>query len=405
MSGKTKVVLGVSGGIAAYKAPEIVRSLVKEDAEVKVVLTGRAAEFVTPLTLATVSGHEVATTEFGPEAGPAIGHIELAQWADVLLAAPATANIIARFAQGLGEDLLSTVHLAFEGPVVLAPAMNPKMWAHEETRANVARLEARGVVVVPPGEGFVACGDEGPGRLAAIEAIVAETLAAGWRSRAMAGRRVVVSAGPTYEPVDAARFLGNRSSGKMGYAIAAAARARGAEVVLVSGPVSLPPPWGVEVVPVETALEMREAVFQAAMGADAIVMAAAVADHRPAESVTEKLSPSKEKGYALHLTPNPDILAELCAVRGSGRLGGEAVIVGFAAETGDAVAKAIAKRERKGCDLLLANDVAAEGAGFEVETNVVTLIGPGGAAESWPLMSKRQVAERLMDAIEKRWRR
>ncbi len=400
-----RILLGVSGGIAAYKAAELVRALVREEAEVKVVLTARGAEFVTPLTLATLSGHPVATSEFHDPPSPAIDHIDLARWADVLLVAPATANVLARFARGLADDLLSTVHLAFRGPVVLAPAMNPGMWEREQTRANVADLEARGVVIVPPEEGFVACGDEGAGRLADLQRIAAEALIAARRSRSMEGRKIVVSAGPTREAIDPVRYLSNRSSGKMGYAIAAALEARGAEVVLVSGPVRLSPPWGVERVMVESALEMREAVLEAAGEAAAVVMAAAVADHRPSAAPEKKISLPKDRGYALQLEPNPDILAELVQARAAGRLPAKLLLVGFAAETGQATAKGVAKRRRKGCDLLLANDVARAGSGFDVETNEVTLIGPDGQPEPWPQMSKRQVAERLADTMEKWWRR
>ncbi len=396
--GAPKILLGVSGGIAAYKAADIARALVKEGAEVQAILTGRAEDFVTPLTLATLTGREVARSEFSSEPSPEIGHIELARWGDALLVAPATANVLARLARGLGDDLLSTVALAFEGPVVVAPAMNPKMWDHEATREHVAALEARGVVVVPPEEGFVACGDEGPGRLAQLETIVAEGLAAGFRSNALAGRKVLVSAGPTHEPLDPARYLANRSSGKMGYAIARAAHARGAEVVPVSGPSALPTPFGVKRVMVETAQEMHDALFAEAPDADVIVKSAAVADHRPATISETKISRDKGEGYAVELVPNPDILRELCVARAVGELPKTKLIVGFAAETGDAVAKGEAKRERKGCDLLVANDVAAPGAGFGVDTNVVALIGPDGVSE-WPRLTKRQVGERLVDAI------
>jgi len=389
-----RILLGVCGGIAAYKAAEIVRALVKEGAEVQVILTGRAEEFVTALTLTTLSGRSVARTEFGAEPSPTIGHIELARWGDALVVAPATANELARFARGLGDDLLSTVHLAFTGPVVVAPAMNPKMWDHPETRENVARLSGRGVVVVPPEEGFLACGDEGAGRLARIESIVAETLRAARRSRALEGLRVVVSAGPTYEPIDPVRFVGARSSGKMGFALAAAARARGAEVTLVAGPLALGPPWGVRVVNVETAVQMREQVLAAAQDADVVVMAAAVADHRPGDPSAEKLH-HPGAAYTLTMTPNPDILAELVRRRRPQQL-----IVGFAAETGGALERGRAKLERKGCDLLVVNDVTAPDAGFGVDTNIVTLLAPGAEAETLPRMHKREVAERIWDRIE-----
>lgn len=388
-----RVLLGVSGGIAAYKAAELVRALVREGVEVKCVLTGRAEEFVAPATLAALSMNEVHRTEFGPEPRPDVLHIELVRWADALVVAPATGNVLARFARGLADDLLSTVYLAFDGPVVVAPAMNPRMWDHPETRENVARLARRGVVIVPPEAGYMACGDEGAGRLAALESIVAEALLAVRRSTSLAGVKIVVSAGPTYEPIDPVRFIGNRSSGKMGYAIAAAARARGARVTLVSGPVDLAPPWGVDLVSVESAWQMREALFEACKDARAIVMAAAVADHRPVEPKPSKIS--LKEPYSLELVPNPDILKELVERRGLGQ-----VIVGFAAETHDFEERGREKRARKGCDLLVANDVNAPGSGFGSETNRVTIVRADGSLERWPELPKRQVAEKLWDTIE-----
>ncbi len=394
MSEAPRILLGVTGGIAAYKAAEIVRALVREGAEVQVILTPRAEEFVTPLTLATLSGRPVARTEFLPDPSPTIGHIELARWGHALVVAPATANEIARFARGHADDLLSTVYLAFAGPVVVAPAMNPKMWDHAETRENVEHLRARGVTIVDPEEGYMACGDEGAGRLATPARIVAEALWAARRSTSLLGLKVLVSAGPTREPLDPVRYLGNRSSGKMGHAVAAAAAARGAEVVLVLGPSPIAPPFGVRTIRVATAAEMQQALEREAPGAQVIVMAAAVADHRPAETTDRKLE-HKGEGWSLALVPTPDILAGLVARRAPGQ-----VIVGFAAETHDPAARGAAKRERKGCDLMVVNDVTAEGAGFEVDTNVVSLIGRHGQADTWPLMSKREVAERLLDRIE-----
>jgi phosphopantothenoylcysteine decarboxylase/phosphopantothenate--cysteine ligase len=391
-----KILLGVSGGIAAYKAAEVVRGLVREGAEVRVVLTGRAEQFVTPMTLATLSGHEVFRTEFPPgEPGPEIRHIELARWADAMVVAPATANVLARFARGLADDLLSTVYLAFDGPLAVAPAMNPRMWDHPETRENMVRLAQRGAVVVAPEEGYMACGEEGAGRLARPESVVAAALAAARRSSSLEGRRILVSAGPTHEPLDPVRYLANRSSGKMGYAIAAAARARGAAVQLVTGPTSITPPFGVEVTRVGTAAEMQAALLERAAGADAIVMAAAVADHRPAAAAEQKISLDKTESYSVALVPNPDILAELVRRREPGQ-----VIVGFAAETAATAERAIAKRKRKGCDLLVANDVTAAGAGFEVDTNEVTLVDAEDRAEAWPRLAKREVAERLWDRVE-----
>lgn len=393
-----KVLLGVTGGIAAYKAAELVRVLGRAGAEVQVILTGRAEAFVTPMTLATLSGRPVARTEFSEEPGPDIAHIDLAAWGDVLAIAPATANVLARLARGLGDDLLSTVALAFAGPVVLAPAMNPKMWDHAGTRENVASLLERGVTIVEPEAGVMACGDEGAGRLPSLETVAEEILAAAVRSHALDGRKVVVSAGPTHEPLDPVRYLANRSSGKMGFAVARAARARGADVTLVAGPTALPTPWGVTRTDVETAEDMRREVLGACQGADVVVMTAAIADHRPEAAAAAKIT-SKGEPYTLRMVPTADVLTELVERRGSGDLPASLVIVGFAAETGDAVAKGVAKRERKACDLLFANDVTSPGAAFGSDTNVVTVIGPEGAAPTWPLLSKRQVAERLWDEV------
>ncbi|MFN7964347.1 MAG: bifunctional phosphopantothenoylcysteine decarboxylase/phosphopantothenate--cysteine ligase CoaBC [Acidobacteriota bacterium] len=385
-----KILLGVTGGIAAYKAAELTRALVKSDTDVQVILTGRAEAFVTPLTLATLSGHRVWKDEFPADPTPSIGHIELGRWADVMLVAPATANSIARLAHGLADDLLSSVALVFQGPIVIAPAMNPRMWDHPETRANVTRLLRRGVTIVEPESGLMACGDEGAGRLAAVQEIVASTLAAARRSRALEGRTVLVTAGPTYEPFDPVRFIGNRSTGVQGFCVAAAAHARGAEVTLIAGPTAIEPPFGIETIRVETALQMHAAVTERAPSVDLIIMAAAVADHRPADVALEKLS-LKDREHTLAMIPNPDILADVCSSRRPGQ-----VIVGFAAETSDAVAKATHKRLRKGCDAMVANDLQEAGAGFGGQTNRVSWIDAQGS-ESWPLMSKRQVAERLID--------
>jgi phosphopantothenoylcysteine decarboxylase/phosphopantothenate--cysteine ligase len=396
--GQMNILLGVSGGIAAYKASELVRELVRSGAEVRVILTSRAEEFVTPLTLATLSGNAVSRSEFRAEPSPEIGHIELSRWASAMVVAPATANVLARMARGLADDLLSTVYLAFDGPVVVAPAMNPRMWEQTETRQNMDRLAQRGVVVVEPEEGFLACGDDGAGRLAEIPRIARAALEAARRSESLIGTRVLVTAGPTHEPVDPVRFIGNRSSGRMGYAVAAAARSRGAEVVLVSGPTPLAPPWGVRVERVRTAEEMRTAVLAESQGEsppDLIVMAAAVADHRPHAALV-KLS-HKGEPWSIRLEPTVDILCELVSRRSPGQL-----IVGFAAETGEIEEKAREKLARKGCDLLVANDVSRDDAGFEVETNVVTVVDADGGLEQWPRLTKREVAERLLDRVEAR---
>ncbi len=397
MSGRRapRVLLGVSGGIAAYKSPELVRLLARAGAEVRVILTGRAEAFVAPRALAVVSGHPVLRTEFPGQPGPEIPHVELAGWADAFLVAPATGNVLGKLARGIADDLLSSTWLAFRGPGVVAPAMNPRMWDHPATRENVALLAARGVDVVPPGEGFVACGDTGPGRLADLGLVAERALLAARRGVSLAGRTVLVTAGPTREPLDPVRYLGNRSSGKMGFAVAAAARARGARVALVHGPVPLPRPFGVEAIPVETAVEMEREVLGRLPAADVLVMAAAVADHRPARVSREKLA-RKGEPFRLELVPNPDILSAATAARRPGQ-----VIVGFAAETGDAARRGAEKRRRKGADLLVANDVTEPGSGFGTETNRVWLVGPGEEEiEAWPLLSKRQVAERLLDRVE-----
>ncbi|UCF66325.1 MAG: bifunctional phosphopantothenoylcysteine decarboxylase/phosphopantothenate--cysteine ligase CoaBC [Acidobacteriota bacterium] len=391
---RPKILLGVTGGIAAYKSAELVRELSKRGAEVKVVLTARARAFVSPLTLATLSAHPVYETEFPTPPSPEIGHIELARWADTIVVAPATANTLSRFARGLADDLLSTVYLAFDGPVVVAPAMNPRMWDHVETRETMARLAHRGAVVVEPEEGLMACGEEGAGRLASLHKIADEAMVAARRSNSMAGQTALVTAGPTYEPLDPVRFVGNRSSGKMGYAVAAAARARGAEVILISGPTAISPPWGVELIQIETAEQMHAACLTHAARASLIVMCAAVADHRPAQPSLNKID-RKGAAWRLELVATTDILSDLVRARRPWQF-----IVGFAAETGDALARGREKRARKGCDLIVINDVAAEGSGFATDTNQVIVVDADDAAESWPLLAKREVAERLLDRIE-----
>jgi phosphopantothenoylcysteine decarboxylase/phosphopantothenate--cysteine ligase len=388
-----RVVLGVTGCIAAYKAAEIVRALTKAGAEVRAVMTEHATEFLAPLTLEALSGHKVAVGQYELGREGDAPHIALVRESDVLLVAPATANVLSKMASGVADDLLTSLYRAYTGPVVVAPAMNTRMWCHPRTQEAVAALRGAGVAIVEPEEGWLADREEGMGRLAEPATVAEAGLLAGRRSRAWSGKQVVVSAGPTREPLDPIRYLSNRSSGKMGYAIAAAARARGAAVTLVSGPVELGPPWGVTLVPVETAREMKGAMEKAALAADLVVMCAAVADFRPRHPSKEK-RPKRDIGSSLDLVRNPDILAELVRARPAGQ-----VIVGFAAETGDAAGKGKEKRRRKGCDFLVANDLAETGAGIGVDTNRVTLIGPGGS-EDWPLLSKREVAERLLDGVE-----
>lgn len=395
-----RVVLGVAGGIAAYKAAELTRLLVGAGAEVRVVMTRSAREFVTPLTFQTLSGHPVGTDLFDLTQESEIGHIKLAESADLVIVAPATADVIARMAAGLGDDLLTTLALVTRAPILLAPAMNVHMWEHPIVRDNVRRLVALGRVhVVGPGEGFLACRMTGPGRLAEPADIV-EAAARLLTRRDLEGRRVLVTAGPTHEAIDPVRFVSNRSSGKMGYAIARAAAARGAHVTLVSGPTSLAAPLGVDVVRVGSAAEMGEAVTIRAADSDVIVMAAAVADYTPARVAAGKLK-KEEWGEAPHLElqKSRDVLAELGRARRAQVEGRRPILVGFAAETERVEAHARSKLESKGCDLVVANDVSDPQGGFEVDTNRVTIVGPGDLLVRVPLATKDEVAHQILDQV------
>jgi phosphopantothenoylcysteine decarboxylase/phosphopantothenate--cysteine ligase len=393
------VVVGVAGGIAAYKAAELVRLLTKRGADVHVVMTRRAKKFVGALTFQALSGHPVFTDLFSLTQESEIGHIELADRADLMIVAPATASTIARLAAGLADDALTAVALATRAPMLIAPSMNVNMWGHPLTRANVTRLvEIAGAKVVGPDAGFLACRWTGPGRLAEPADIV-EAAARVLARQDLAGRRVVVTAGPTHEAIDPARYVGNRSSGKMGYAVAAAAARRGAAVTLISGPVALDAPLGVELVRAEDARAMREAVLAAGGDAvDVVIMAAAVADFRPVAPSAKKLKRS-EIGYApsIALDANPDILAELGAAR-KARGGRRPLLVGFAAETHDVVDYARAKLAQKGVDLIVANDVTEPGAGFAVDTNRVVLVEPGGDTPL-PAGAKTLVAHGILDRV------
>jgi phosphopantothenoylcysteine decarboxylase / phosphopantothenate---cysteine ligase len=397
------IIVGVAGGIAAYKAAELVRLLTKQGARVHVVMTRRAQKFIGPLTFQALTGHAVFTDLFSLTQESEIGHIQLADRADLVIVAPATANAIARLAHGMADDALTAVALATRAPLLLAPSMNVNMWQHPLTRANVQRLiDVAGAKVVGPDAGFLACRWTGPGRLAEPADIV-EAAARVVARQDLAGRRVVVTAGPTHEALDPARFLGNRSSGKMGYAIAAAAARRGAEVTLISGPVSLDPPLGVAVRAVEDARAMREAVLgafdrDAADLVDVIIMAAAVADFRPVTPSARKLKRT-EIGYAptITLDANPDILAELGAARRQ-RGGRRPLLVGFAAETHDVVDYARGKLSQKGVDLIVANDVTEPGAGFAVDTNRVVLVEPDGDV-ALPAGAKATVAHGILDHV------
>src|SRR5215468_982896 len=392
-----RITLGVTGGVAAYKAAELVRRLQQEGFSVQVVMTKSAREFVTPLTFAALSGQKVITDLFSESGGEAnlesaIEHIAVAQRTDLLLVAPATADVIARFARGIADDFLTTLHLASTAPVVLAPAMNVNMWNHPATQENLEMLRARGAHVVQPDEGYLACGMTGPGRLAGQEAIVATVKEALKLKRDLEGETLLVTAGPTCEDLDPVRYITNRSSGKMGYAVAQAAARRGARVVLISGPTVLDAPTNVERVCVRTALEMHEAVWQHFAEATIGIFAAAVADYRPAEPLSQKMKRSKDS-VTLKLEPNPDILATAAKEKGL------RLVVGFAAETDHVAENARKKLTAKNADLIVANDVTVEGAGFDLDTNVVTLLARDGRDLALPKMTKSEVAERIVDEI------
>ena len=392
-----RITLGVTGGVAAYKAAELVRRLQQEGFSVQVVMTRSAREFVTPLTFASLSGQKVIMDLFAESSGEAnlesaIEHIAVAQRTDLLLVAPATADVIAKFARGIADDFLTTLHLASTAPVVVAPAMNVNMWNHPATQENLELLRARGVHVVQPDEGYLACGMTGPGRLAGQEAIIAVVKEALRIKRDLEGETVLVTAGPTHEDFDPVRYLTNRSSGKMGYAVADAAARRGARVILVSGPTSLDAPASVELFSVRTALEMHQAVGQHFSAATIGIFSAAVADYRPAEPRPQKMKRTKEP-LTLRLEPNPDILASAAKEKGA------RLIVGFAAETDHVAENARKKLSAKNADLIVANDVTAEGAGFDSNTNVVTLLARDGRDLALPKMTKQEVAERILDEV------
>lgn len=396
MTGKSRhIVLGIGGGIAAYKAAELARALMEREVSVQVVMTRAAQEFVRPLTFATLTARKVITSMFGGAGedtlASAVEHIRVAQEAAALVVAPATADLMAKFANGHADDFLSTMYLAFTGPVVIAPAMNTNMWTHPATRRNLETLRGRGHIIVEPGEGFLACGMVGPGRFAEIKQITAAVLSALERRRDLDGETVLVTAGPTEEPLDPVRFLSNRSSGKMGYAIAEEAAARGARVILVSGPVHLCPPPGVAVVSVQTAEQMRAAVKAHFEEATIVIKAAAVADYRVADPAPQKIKKG-EGSLTLRLEPNPDILSEL------GRMKGSRLLVGFAAETGDPLPEARRKLESKNCDMVVGNRVDRA---FGSDDNEVVLALRTGEAVELSRASKREIAGRIFDHLLK----
>ena len=392
-SSRARVLLGVSGGIAAYKAAELVRRLRERGAEVRVVMTQGATHFITPLTFQALSGEAVRTSLWDEAAEAAMGHIELARWASCVLIAPASADVIARLAHGQANDLLTTVCLATEAPLVLAPAMNRVMWAHPAVQANIATLRARGADVLGPGSGDQACGETGAGRMWEAEQIAQAVLQP--RSREWEGRRLLITAGPTFEDLDPVRYLGNRSSGRMGFAIAAAARAQGAEVTLVSGPVHLPTPPGVRRIDVRSAEQMRTAVFAELPGQEVFIATAAVADFRPQQRQQNKIKKSGQTHLALELVLNPDILAEVAAQPQ------RPFVVGFAAETDEVERYARDKLARKRLDMIAANRVGADDCGFDSERNALSVYWPDGGAEI-AVADKSTVARQLLALIRQR---
>ncbi len=387
-----KIVLGVSGGIAVYKAVELLRLYIKAGAEVHVIMTKSAQQFVTPLTFQTLSGNPVHTELFDLFQEKEIGHISLADRADLFVIAPATANLVGKVASGVADDLLTTTIMATKAPVLFVPAMNVNMWENPIYRANEERLKAFGYRFMEPVSGLLACGWEGKGKLPDPEAIFAETLTL-LRPQDMEGETVLVTAGPTREELDPVRYLSNYSSGKMGYAIARVARQRGAKVILVTGPTSLCPPAGVDVCRVTSAQQMHSAVMKYVEGVSIIIKSAAVADYRPQARSQEKIKKGDVGNLVIHLEKNPDILAEL------GRIKGRKILVGFAAETCDLLENAERKLKEKNLDLIVANDVTEKGAGFEVDTNIVRFLFADGRQEKLPQLSKDEVAHALLDRI------
>jgi phosphopantothenoylcysteine decarboxylase/phosphopantothenate--cysteine ligase len=393
-----RVALGVTGGIAAYKAAELLRLLQERGIEVQVVMTRSAREFVTPLTFAALSGRKVITEMFGaapgePNVESAIEHIAVAQSIDALIIAPATANVLAKMAQGIADDFLTTLCLATRAPTIVAPAMNVNMWEHAATQKNLVTLRERGVRVLEPNEGYLACGMTGPGRLAAVAMIAQAVFDTLGLREDLKGEKVLVTAGPTEEALDPVRYLSNRSSGKMGYALAEAARRRGAQVVLVSGPARQDPPDVNVLERVRSAEEMAQAVFRHLNDASVVLMAAAVADFRPAHVKPRKIK-RRNRLAAVELTPTRDILAEIARRRRPRQ-----VVVGFAAETDHLLENAVEKARRKRLDFVAANDVTEEGAGFDVDTNIVTLVFPDGRSKALGKMSKLDVANHILDEV------
>lgn len=392
LNGKT-VVLGVTGGIAAYKAVEIASRLVKKGADVFVIMTESATKFVTPLTFQEITKNPVVSDMWGEVKHWHVEHIALATKADYFLIAPATANCIGKIAHGIADDMLTTTVMATTAPIIIAPAMNTNMYQNAATQDNLAILKKRGCHIITPASGMLACGVEGIGRLPEPSVIVDEVVALASANQDLVGKRILVTAGGTHEPLDPVRFIGNRSSGKMGYAVAEAAQARGAEVILVSGPTALARPQGVQFVSVETTKEMFDAVMDAFDSVDVVIKAAAVADYRPKICAEQKIK-KNDSEFTVVLEKNPDILFHLGQNKKEGQ-----ILVGFAAETNDLIKHAKQKIEKKNLDMIVANDVTAKGAGFNVDTNIVKLLYPSGAIEECQQMTKREVADIILNKV------
>lgn len=391
-----RILLGVSGGIAAYKSVFLLRLLQNAGAEVRVVMTPAAQKFVQPLTFEALSRHRVYTDLFPLDGDPDVIHVHLGKWADLIIVAPATANCMGKLAHGLADDLLACALLAAEAPVLLAPAMETQMWEHGAVRQNVGFLKKHGYRMVGPGDGLLASGAEGMGRMAEPQEIVDEAIRMMGATQSLAGKRIVVTAGRTEQPLDPVRFITNRSTGKMGYAIAEQACRRGADVALISGPTELTAPDSVQVESIRTVADLKTATIRAYQNADALIMTAAVLDFRP-EHVSESKIKKRNGGLSLHLLPNEDFLVPL------GENKGERVIIGFAMETDHALENARKKLHKKKLDLIVLNELNVEGAGFGVDTNVVTFIEPHREPVALPLMSKRDVADRILDWLVSRW--
>lgn len=387
----SNIVLGITGGIAAYKIPELIRMMTKEGAKVKVVMTDNARQFVTPVTLQTVSENPVYIDTFQMTSRSEIDHIALAEWADIMVIAPATANVIGKIASGIADDLLTTVVTAVKSPVLLCPAMNTNMYTNPVVESNLQKLVSLGYHVMKAASGSLACKTEGPGRLPPLEDVL-EVIETIFSKKDLRGVRILVTAGPTQEALDPVRFITNHSSGKMGYAIAVMARRRGGDVTLVSGPTLMVPPQGVRFVPIESALQMHQAVMENFDEVDVVVKAAAVSDYRPARFSPSKIKKEKD-ALCVDLKKNPDIIAEI------GKAKGNKIVVGFAMETDDLIENAKKKMTEKCMDLIVANDLSEPGSGFKHDTNIVTLIDRSGAVERLPLMGKGDVADAILDRI------